>query len=181
MNKAITSFWKRMCFRYDVSRIRKAIMDYLTAEGIQAEVKDGMIQVLFEDYYYNVEFDLNGEYPRCDISFRLKDETYEKLNLSRKTFIADKVNTDEERLSTLKAFGDALIADAHFYFADRKMLLSLFYEYFVDVKHAVDDMCDLLQNELSEKEEKRPIGFTAGQVSSSKEEAKVAACNKQTE
>lgn len=180
MNKAITSFWKRMFFRYDVSRMRKVVVDYLTAEGIQAEVKDGMIQVLFEDYYYNVEFDLDGEYPRCDISFRLKDEMYEKLDLPRKTFIADKVNTDEERLSTLKAFGDVLIVDAHFYFANRKMLLSLFYEYFADVKHAVDDMCDLLQNELSEREEKRPIGFTASPVVS-KEEAKVAACNKKTE
>lgn len=181
MNKAITSFWKRLLFRYDVSRMRKAVVDYLTAEGIQAEVKDGMIQVLFEDYYYNVEFDLDGEYPQCDISFRLKDETYEKLDLSRKTFIADKVNTDEERLSTLKAFNDVITVDAHFYFADRKMLLSLFYEHFVDMKHAVDDMCDLLQNELSEKEEKRPIGFTTSPVSPSKEEAKVAACNKQTE
>ena len=180
MNKAITSFWKRLFFCYDVSRMRKAVVDYLTAEGIQAEVKDGMIQVLFEDYYYNVEFDLDGEYPRCDISFRLKDEMYEKLDLPRKTFIADKVNTDEERLSTLKAFGDVLIVDAHFYFANRKMLLSLFYKYFADVKHAVDDMCDLLQNELREKEEKRPIGFTASPVVS-KEEAKVAACNKKTE
>lgn len=77
MNKAITSFWKRLFFRYDVSRMRKTVVDYLTAEGIQAEVKDGMIQVLFEDYYYNVEFDLDGEYPRCDISFRMKDEMYE--------------------------------------------------------------------------------------------------------
>ncbi|MBD8000624.1 hypothetical protein [Phocaeicola faecium] len=181
MNKAITSFWKRLFFRYDVSRMRKVVVDYLTTEGIQAEVKDGMIQVLFEDYYYNVEFDLEGEYPRCDISFRMKDEMYEKLDLPRKTFIADKVNTDEERLSTLKAFGDVLIVDAHFYFANRKMLLSLFYDYFADVKHAVDDMCDLLQNELSGKEEKRPIGFTASPVPSSKEEAKVVACNKQTE
>ena len=57
MNKAITSFWKRLFFRYDVSRMRKAVVDYLTAEGIQAEVKDGMIQVLFEDHYYNVEFE----------------------------------------------------------------------------------------------------------------------------
>lgn len=73
-----------------------------------------------------------------------------------------------------------LIVDAHFYFANRKMLLSLFYEYFADVKHAVDDMCDLLQNELSESEEKRPIGFTASPVVS-KEEAKVVACNKKTE
>lgn len=78
-------------------------------------------------------------------------------------------------MSTLKAFGDVLIVDAHFYFANRKMLLSLFYEYFADVKHAVDDMCDLLQNELSER-----IGFTASPVVS-KEEAKVAACNKKTE
>lgn len=180
MNKAITSFWKRMFFRYDVSRMRKTVVDYLTAEGIQAEVKDGMIQVLFEDYYYNVEFDLDGEYPRCDISFRMKDKKYAKLDLPRKTFIADKVNTDEDYLSTLKAFNDEIIIDAHFYFANRKMLLSLFYEYFADVKHAVDDMCDLLQNELSEKEEKRPIGFTASPVVS-KEEAKVAACNKKTE
>lgn len=35
MNKAITSFWKRLFFRYDVSRMRKVVVDYLTTEGIQ--------------------------------------------------------------------------------------------------------------------------------------------------
>lgn len=32
MNKAVTSFWKRMFFRYDISRMRKAVVDYLTVE-----------------------------------------------------------------------------------------------------------------------------------------------------
>ena len=180
MNRTIIPFWKRMSFRHNINKIRQAVVSYLKGEGIQAEVKDGMVQVKFEDFYYTVEFDLEDDYPRCDLTFQVKDEDYAALELSRKTFIADKANTDECRLSTVKAFNGTLVIDAHFYFSDRDMLLSLFYTYFTDLKATVDDVGELFRNEWEEsseeKKEKRPIGFVTNPAASKKEVTEVAAC-----
>lgn len=180
MNRTVISFWKRMSFKHNINKMRQAVVNYLKGEGIQADMKDGAIQVRFEDFYYMVEFDLEDEYPRCDITFRVKDEDYVALELSRKTFIADKANTDEWRLSTVKAFNETLVIDTQFYFVNKDMLLSLFYTYFTDLKATVDDVGELFRNELEkneEKKEKRPIGFTANVAASKKVVTEVAACN----
>ncbi|MBM6782252.1 hypothetical protein [Bacteroides mediterraneensis] len=160
MNKAILSVWKKFQFKHNIKKIRTTIVSYLTDEGIQNEIVEGNIQFTYEDYKYSVEFRLNEEYPCCYIDFQLADEDYQKLNLSQKTFIADKVNTDEIRHAVVKCFNDQVTVDTHFYFTNKDMLLTLFYTYFTDLKSTVDAMLEITIDKIQENEGKKPIGFS---------------------
>lgn len=180
MNKNVLSGWRSLFFRHNINKIRKTILDYLANEGIDAQVKDGVIRITLDDFHYTIEFDLSGEYPRCDISFQIDDEEYKSLKLSQKTFIADKINTDEDRRSTVKAFNTSIVVDTHFYFANKRMLLSLFCDYFVDLKETLDETIDLTVSEIQEAEQKRrPIGFAASMAAKEKSKnLQSAACGK---
>ena len=119
---------------------------------------------------YRIDFDLEGEYPRCIISYQVANEDYQALQLSQKTFIADKVNTDEERLSTVRAFNDSIGIDTYFYFTNQRMLLILFYKHFTDLKTVVEATMEQAIEAIQEKESKRPIGFSVAQIEYSKNE-----------
>lgn len=163
MNKAVLSFWEKFRFRCNINKIRKSIMEYLTNEGIENKLVKGSIQVTYEDYKYAVDFNLDKEYPCCNITFEIADEDYQALELSDKTFIADKVNTEEEHHSVVKCYNDSISVETRFYFTDKKMLLTLFYTHFTDLKSTVDHMLDVTLDKLHEKEAKKPIGFTISQ------------------
>ena len=170
MNKIVTSYWKSLFFRHNIRKIRKALMEYLSGEGIKSQLVDGGIHVALEENVYRIDFDLEGEYPRCIISYQVANEDYQALQLSQKTFIADKVNTDEERLSTVRAFNDSIGIDTYFYFTNRRMLLILFYKHFTDLKTVVEATMEQAIEAIQEKESKRPIGFSVAQIEYSKNE-----------
>lgn len=181
MNRAV-SMWKKLFFRNNIGRIRKTVVDYLKGEGLKVQIESGLIFVELDECYYTVDFDLEGEYPKCGIEFRIKSEEYEALELSQKTFVADKVNTDDELHSVVKAFNDEIMVVTHFYFNNKEMLLSLFYEHFTDLKDTVDEMSLHLMNVVEEnrqKQQRRPIGFTISTFSKEEKNPKVAACNEQ--
>ena len=69
MNKAVLSFWEKFRFRCNINKIRKSIMEYLTNEGIENKLVKESIQVTYEDYKYAVDFNLDKEYPCCNITF----------------------------------------------------------------------------------------------------------------
>lgn len=159
MNRAVST-WKKLFFKSNIRKIRKAIIDYLEEEGIKVKLENGLLVVELDEYYYSIDFNLDGEYPQCEIMFKLKHEVYGALEISQKTFIADKVNTDADRHSVVKAFFESLVIETHFYFCNRKMLLSLFHDYFIDLKETVDETTDWLSDAIEEnKNQRRPIGF----------------------
>ncbi len=41
MNKAVSFLGRGLCFKHNIGKIRKTIMDYLKNEGIKAEILDG--------------------------------------------------------------------------------------------------------------------------------------------
>lgn len=177
MNKAVTPFWKNIFFRNNINKIRKVVIHYLINEGIEAQIKDGIIQITLKDHQYEVEFDLENEYPRCDITYEFESEKYENLKPSQKMFIADRVNTYEDRHSIVKAFKGSIIVDTHFYFTNKKMLLSLFYEYLIDLDDAVKDTDKLTTKKIKEQENRTPIGFRVNITSPKDEESKAVAYN----
>lgn len=180
MSKMATSFRKKIFFRSNINKIRKAVIHYLINEGIEAQIKDGIVQITLREHQYEVEFDLENEYPRCDITFEFESEKYENLKLSQKTFIADKINTQENRHSIAKAFKDSIIVDTHFYFTNKKMLLSLFYEYLIDLDDTVNDMDKLTIKKIKEQENRTPIGFRVNITSPKDEDSKAVACKEDT-
>ena len=70
--------------------------------------------------------------------------------------------------------------DTSFFFNDKDMLLSLFYDYFCDIKNTVDEMYACLATKVEENEEmkkRRPIGFTANITTKKvEEENNMVAC-----
>ena len=44
MNKVATSFWDSIFFKRNIRRIRKALLDYLSEEGIEYQMIDGDIR-----------------------------------------------------------------------------------------------------------------------------------------
>lgn len=171
MNKVMTSFWDKLFFKRNIRKIRKALLNYLSEEGIKHQMVDGDIRMTWEESVYVIHFDMDNDYPKCEISYHAEDEDYQTLRLSRKTFIADKVNTDEIRLSIVKAYNDEICISTSFYFTNKKMLLILFFDHFADLKKTIDVTMERIVDEIQEKEDRRPIGFAANQMVESEREA----------
>lgn len=76
------SVWKRMFFKSNINRIRKAVIGYLIEEGFKAEMENGLIVVDLDEWHYIIDFDLENEYSRCDLEIRIGGEEYEALELS---------------------------------------------------------------------------------------------------
>ena len=53
MNRAVST-WKKLFFKSNISKIRKAIMDYLEEEGIKVKLENGSLVVKIAE---------NGAYP----------------------------------------------------------------------------------------------------------------------
>ena len=171
MNKVTTSFWDKLFFKRNIRKIRKALLNYLSEEGIEYQMVDGGIRMIWKESVYVIHFDMNYEYPLCEISYHVGDDDYQALEVPQKTFIADKVNTDKARLSTVKAFNDEICISTSFYFTSKKMLLVLFFNHFTDLRATVDATMEQAIDAIQEKENKRPIGFVANQMSQSEKEA----------
>lgn len=164
MNKVTISFWDKLFFKRNIRKIRKALLNYLSEEGIEYQMVDGDIRMIWKESVYVIHFDMNYEYPLCEISYHVGDDDYQALEVSQKTFIADKVNTDKARLSTVKAFNDEICISTSFYFTSKKMLLVLFFNHFTDLRATVDATMEQAIDAIQEKENKRPIGFTPNQT-----------------
>lgn len=170
MNKIITSFWDKLFFKRNIRKIQKALLNYLSEEGLKYQVVDGDIRMIWEECVYRIHFNMDNEYPQCEIFYSAGDEDYQALELSQKTFIADKVNTDENRFSTVKAFEDEICISTSFYFTTKKMLLVLFFNHLVDLRETIDATMEQAVYAIQEKENKRPIGFVANQMLESEPE-----------
>lgn len=170
MNKIITSFWDKLFFKRNIRKIQKALLNYLSEEGLKYQVVDGDIRMIWEECVYRIHFNMDNEYPQCEIFYSAGDEDYQALELSQKTFIADKVNTDENRFSTVKAFEDEICISTSFYFTTKKMLLVLFFNHLVDLRETVDVTMEQAVYAIQEKENKRPIGFVVNQMLESEQE-----------
>ena len=75
---------------------------------------DGYIQMILEECVYRIHFNIDNEYPLCEIIYSAGDEDYQALELSQKTFIADKVNTDKvntDKVNTDKVNTDKVNTD----------------------------------------------------------------------
>lgn len=71
-------------FKSNISRIRKTIMDYLKAEGTKVELENGLMVVELDECYYCIDFDLDDEYPKCEIGFRIKMRTMKHWNFPKR-------------------------------------------------------------------------------------------------
>lgn len=176
---AISRIFSGFSFVSNVSKMRKAAMDYFKSEGITCEVKDGELLFWFKDNVYTLQLAAGSDYAECAIVYECNADEYIALDLDDKTFIADKVNTDLYNHATVYAYSDSIKIDSTFYFTSKKMLLELFIKHFNELNEAVamamDIVCDRIADDRTDVSEKpRQIGFCV-QESDTNDDTQVAA------
>lgn len=161
---AITGFWNRFSFVGNVSKMRKALVEFLTDEGIKCEIKDGGVVCEYKDGIYTINFGTNGDYAECVIVYELGDDSYTALDLAEKTFIADKANISADNHAVVYAYNESIKVWSTFYFTSKSMMLELFVKHFDELNEclgvALEVANEIMQGDAEEGEEKpKQIGF----------------------
>ncbi|GEM_PF-2123705 len=156
-----TSFWRSLFFMDNVSKMRKCLMGYLEEEGIRCELVDGNIIFEFNGNPFTTSFVVNDGFSECFINFYFENDNYEKLNLSDKTYIADKVNADKCNHAIVYAFEGCIQVTTSFYFTSKNMMIDLFSNHFEELTESIDEAVTILCSKMEEqkKVQNRRIGF----------------------
>ena len=155
-----TGVWKSLFFMGNVCKMRQALISYLLGEGVEAKVEDGQVIFEFNESIFVVDFEMNDNYSECTINYKCEDEDYQKLNMSDKTFIADKVNTEHENHAMVYTFNDSFVIHTYFYFCNKQMMLELFRSHFHDMTESLELTINIVTDKIEEKKNRtRRIGF----------------------
>ncbi len=150
-------------FTSNITKLRKAAMDYFASEGIASEIKDGELLFKFNDSIYTLQLGTGDDYAECAIVYECEAEEYVALDITDKTFIADKVNTDLFNHATVYAYSDSLKIDSTFYFTSKKMWVELFIKHFKELNESVEMAMDIIGDKIAESAEvedkPKQIGF----------------------
>ena len=151
-------------FTSNIAKLRKAVMGYFASEGIACEIKDGELHFQFNDSYYTLQLGTGDDYAECVIVYECNAEEYTSLDLTDKTFVADKVNTDLYNHATVYAYGDSIKIDSTFYFTSKKMWVELFIKHFNELNESVDMALEIISDKIAseaeeEAEKPKKIGF----------------------
>lgn len=151
-------------FTSNITKLRKVAIDYFASEGIKCEVKDGELLFWFKDNVYTLQLCEGDDYAECGIVYECEADEYVSLDITDKTFIADKVNTDLYNHATVYAYNDSIKIDSTFYFTSKKMWTALFIKHFNELNEAVamamDIICEKIADDDKDDTEKpRRIGF----------------------
>lgn len=172
----ITGFWRKISFIKNPHKMRKALSDFLLDEGLKCTIEDGLCYFEYEDHKYKALFGSHNSYAECVILLQIENDDYNSLELSDKTYIADKANTDLVNHCNVYSFDKSIKVSTSFYFTNKKMMLELFSEHFSEMTETVDLTTEIVNDSIVEHKEKscRKIGFTTSS-SDLKSEVKVAA------
>ena len=153
-------------FTSNISKLRKAAMDYFASEGIACEIKDGELIFQFGESVYTLQLCAGDDYAECAIVYECEAEEYVALDITDKTFVADKVNTDLFNHATVYAYGDSIKIDSTFYFTSKKMWVELFIKHFKELNESVEMAMDIIADKITreaeaeaEAEKPKKIGF----------------------
>ena len=149
-------------FTSNITKLRKVAMDYFASEGIACEIKDGELIFQFNDSFYTLQLAAGDDYAECAIVYECAADEYVSIELTDKTFIADKVNTDLYNHATVYAYGDSIKIDSTFYFTSKKMWTELFIKHFNELNESVQLAFDIIGDMVTsadEAEKPKKIGF----------------------
>lgn len=157
----IASVWKRITFKGNISKMRFSLVDYLTTEGVNSQISDGVVLFEYDNCHFMVDFNLDSNYPECITTFEIEDDDYEALDITDKTFISDRVNTDMENHATVYTFNNSVKLKTSFFFTKKEMMLELFCLHFAELTQSIDLTLDITRCRIKERKESksRRIGF----------------------
>ena len=134
----------------NVSKLRKTAIDYFKSEGIACEIKDGELLFKFNDSIYTLQLGTGDDYAECAIVYECNADEYLSLDLTDKTFVADKVNTDLYNHATVYAYNDSIKIDSTFYFTSKKMWTELLIKHFNELNEAVAMAMDIICEKIAD-------------------------------
>ena len=151
-------------FTSNITKLRKVAMDYFASEGIACEIKDGELLFKFNDSVYTLQLCAGSDYAECAIVYECNAEEYASLDLTDKTFIADKANITADNHAVVYAYNESIKVCSTFYFTSKSMMLELFVKHFDELNEclgvALDVANEIMQGDAEEGEEKpKQIGF----------------------
>ena len=170
-----------LSFTGNISKLRKAIMEFFESEGIACEIKDGDLLLQFNDSVYTLLFGIGNEYAECGIVYECNAEEYVNMEQHDKTFLADKVNTELENHATVYAFNDSFKVTSTFYFTSKKMLVDLFIKHFNELNESVGMAMGIIGDMVTsadEAEKPKKIGFCMPEQADNVNTGDVAAVTK---
>lgn len=94
--RIVASVWKRITFKGNISKMRSSLVDYLTTEGVNSQISGDVLLLEYDNCHFMVDFNLDSNYLECTITYEIEDDDNEVLDITDKTFISDRVNTDME-------------------------------------------------------------------------------------
>ena len=160
--RQVNGFWNNLTFTGNMCRMRSALTNYLSEEGLKSRIEDGLVLFEFDDNHFCASFSMEKGYPECDITYEVEDEEYESLSTQDKTFISDRVNTDMENHCIVYTYNDSIKICTSFYFTGKTMMLKLFSKHFREMTESVDLTLDITKSKIKNHNERksRRIGFT---------------------
>ena len=160
--RQVNGFWNNLTFTGNMCRMRSALTNYLSEEGLKSRIEDGLVLFEFDDNHFCASFCMDEGYPECEITYEVEDEEYESLSLQDKTYISDRVNTDMENHCIVYTFNDSIKVTTSFYFTGKKMMLKLFSKHFQEITESLDLTLHITKSKIKNHNERksRKIGFT---------------------
>ena len=155
-------FWNTLTFTGKMCRMRSALTNHLSEEGLKSRIEDGLVLFEFDDNHFCASFCMDEGYPECEITYEVEDEEYESLSLQDKTYISDKVNTDMENHCIVYTFNDSIKVTTSLYLNGKKMMLKLFSKHFQEITESLDLTLHITKSKIKNYNERksRKIGFT---------------------
>ena len=157
----VNGFWESMSFTQNPFKMRIALSDFLFKEGLKCSIEDGLCYIEYEGHQYKAILSPHNNFAECIILLQIENEDYNSLDLSDKTYIADKVNTDLANHCKVYAFNDSIKVTTSFYYTNKKMLLDLFSEHFAEMTETIDLTTEIVNDSIVEHKDNcnRKIGF----------------------
>lgn len=71
--RQVNGFWNNLTFTGNMCRMRSALTNYLSEEGLKSRIEDGLVLFEFDDNHFCASFCMDEGYPECEITYEVED------------------------------------------------------------------------------------------------------------
>ena len=74
--RQVNGFWNNLTFTGNMCRMRSALTNYLSEEGLKSRIEDGLVLFEFDDNHFCASFCMDEGYPECEITYEVEDRIH---------------------------------------------------------------------------------------------------------
>ena len=72
--RQVNGFWNNLTFTGNMCRMRSALTNYLSEEGLKSRIEDGLVLFEFDDNHFCASFCMDEGYPECEITYEVEEQ-----------------------------------------------------------------------------------------------------------